>query len=205
MVRLILQLSITLWVASVAANAHAGRFICKPDRDTARIATLDGDAVVVVSDEASKQCHFSINGEPTGSQPRGPITAAVNLLRSGSPSEELATKIKVDWLALLLLSASPDPGIDDVFRTQLLANRNELANCFKALEVNTFDLPIFNSESRSLFCGGIPSGAARFEFAKRFSVVVESAVPFLVVGAKRNESASYLFVPFGLFRSPLPR
>jgi hypothetical protein len=203
MVRLILQLSITLWVASVATDAHAGRFICKPDQDAARVATLDGDAVVVESDEASRQCHFSINGEPA--KPREPINVAVDLLRSGRPSEELSKNTRVDWLALLLLSASPDTRIDDGFRQQLLANRNELANCFKALEANTFDLQIFNSESRSLFCGGIPSGEARFAFARRFSVVVESTVPFLVVGARRNESASYLFVPFGLFRSRLPR
>jgi hypothetical protein len=200
MFRLILQLSITLCMVLTSPDAHAGRFTCKAAQNLARVAALDRDAVVVEPDEAKKECRFSINGEPAGSPPRELIAAAANLLRLGKPSEELTEKKNSDWLAFLLLAASTDTTIDDSFRQRLLDDRSALAGCFKALEANALDVPAFNSEDRSLFCRGVPGGGAKFDFNGRFSVEVVSAVPFLVVGAMRKDNASYLFVPFGLYR-----
>jgi hypothetical protein len=205
MFRLIFMLAIALCLMSMSSNAYAGRFTCKAAQNLARVAALDRDAVIVEPDETKKECRFSINGEPAGSPPRALIVEAANLLRFGKPSEELTEKNNSDWLGFLLLAASTDTTIDDSFRQQLRANSKQLANCFRALEANTFDVPAFRNENGSLFCSGAPRGGAKFELAGKFLVEVESAVPFLVVGAMHKESASYLFVPFGLFRSPPPR
>jgi hypothetical protein len=200
--RLILLFSIALCLAMTNSSGQAGRFTCKAAQNLARVAALDRDAVIVEPDESKKECRFSINGEPAGSPPRELIIEAANLLRSGKPSEALE-KSSVDWLSFLLLAASTDTTVDDSFRQQLFANKNALAGCFKALEANAFDIPAFNSEDRTVFCRGAPRGGANFGFAGRFQVEVVSAVPYLVVGAMRKESASYLFVPLG-FRPPSP-
>lgn len=205
MLRLVPQLAIVLCVVLASPDAHAGRFTCKAAQNLARVAAPDRDAVVVEPDETRKECRFSINGEPAGSPPRELIFAAVNLLRFGKPAEQLAEKTDTDWLAFLLLAASTDITIDDSFRKQLFENRNGLAGCFKAFETNAIEVPAFNSERKDLFCRRASGGGASFDFGGRFSVEVVSVSPFLVVGAMRKNSASYLFVPFGLFRPPPPR
>jgi hypothetical protein len=205
MLRLVLLVLTTLCLEVAIEDAHAGRFTCKAAQNLARVAALDRDAVVVEPDETRRECRFSINGEPAGSPPRPLIIEAANLLRSGRPSEELMEKNSADWLAFLLLAASTDTTIDDRFRQQLLANRNALGECFRALEGNTSDITTFVSEDRSVFCRAARRGGDKFDFAGRFSVEVVSGVAYLAVGVLRSESASYLFVPIGLYRQPPPR
>ncbi len=50
------------------------------------------------------------------------------------------------------------------------------------------------------FAAGPQAAGQTSIFRGKYWVQVVSATPYLVVGAMRKDSASYLFAPFGLFR-----
>ena len=184
--------------AVMASAAEAAKYTCKAAKELARLGARDSDTVVVDPDDAKRECRFSVNGEPAANPPRGAVIQGLNVLRSGGASVELSKK-NVDWLAPLLLAASRDTDVSSSLRQQLLASAGELAKCFAALEKSSKEVTAF--VNKDIFCRVLPSGGeVNFDGAHR--VEVQSEIPHLVIGVRRRNDASFLFVPFDRFRGP---